>query len=62
MTLIFTQGHRVTGKVGLVQSSVVRLHRATQMLVTVNYVRKMTVKKPCKCSEYGSFKHLLFLF
>ena len=28
----------------------------------VDYVREMTVKKPCKYDEYGSFEHMLFLF
>ena len=28
----------------------------------VDYVRKMTAKKSCKCDKYGSFEHLLFLF
>ena len=31
------------------------------MLVMVDYVRKMTVKKSCKYGEYWSCEHLLFL-
>ena len=31
------------------------------MIVMVDHVRKMTVKKSCKYGEYGSFEHLLFL-
>ena len=31
------------------------------MFVTVDYVRKMTVKKSCKYGEYGSLEHLLIL-
>ena len=31
------------------------------MLMMVDHVRKMTVKKSCKYGEYGSFQHLLFL-
>ena len=42
--------------------SVVKLHEATQMFLVVDYVRKMTVKKSCKCGEYGSFYHLLLVF
>ena len=45
MTLIFTQGHRVIEKLELVQSSVVKLREATQMLVMVDFVREITVRK-----------------
>ena len=31
------------------------------MLMMVDYVSKMTVKKPLECSEHGSFEYLLFL-
>ena len=31
------------------------------MLVMVDYIREMTVKKSCKCGEYGSYEHVLFL-
>ena len=37
----------------LCSHSVVNLHEATQMFVLVNYVRAITVKKPCKYGEYG---------
>ena len=59
MTLIFTQGHKVTVKLEHVQWL---LHEATQMFVMIDYVRKMTAKKSCKYGEYGPFEHLLFLF
>ena len=36
MTLMFVQGHRVTGKL---------LHQATEMFMMVDYVREMTVKR-----------------
>ena len=61
MTLMFTQGHTVIGKLELVQLSVVKLHEATQMFVIVDCVRGMPVKS-CKYGEYGWFEHLLFLF
>ena len=32
------------------------------MLVIVDYVWKVTVKKSWKYGEHGSFEHLLFLF
>ena len=32
------------------------------MLVMVDNVRKMTVKKSCKYGSCGLFEHLLFLF
>ena len=41
---------------------VVELHEATEMLVMVDYLRGMTVKKSCKYDKYGSFRQLLFLF
>ena len=31
------------------------------MLVMVDNVRKMTMKKSCRCGEYGFIEHLLFL-
>ena len=42
--------------------SVVELHVATQMLVMVDCVMKMTVKKSCKYGKYGSFEHLFVWF
>ena len=63
MTLMFSQGHKVAEKLKLVQyKAVVKLHEATGMFVMVDYVREVTVKKSCKCGEYGSFEHLLFMF
>ena len=50
------------GKLNFCSHCVVKLCEATQMLVMVDYVRKMTVKKSCKYGEYGSFEHSLFLF
>ena len=41
--------------------SVVKLHRAAQIFIMVNYVRKIAVKKFCKYGEYELFEHLLFL-
>ena len=38
------------------------LHEATQMLVMVDYVRKMTVKKSCKNGKYGSLEHFIYWF
>ena len=32
------------------------------MVVMVDYVSEITSKMSSKCSEYGSFKHLLFFF
>ena len=61
MTLMFTQSHRVTEKVEVVQSLRCKMHKATQMFVMVDYVRKMTVKTSCNYGEYGLFEHLLFL-
>ena len=42
MTLMFTQGHRVVGKVELVQLLCVKLHEAAQMFVMADYVREIT--------------------
>ena len=50
------------GKLNFCSHSVVKFHEATQMFVTVDYLREMTVKKSCKYGEYGSFEHLHFLF
>ena len=58
MTLIFTQGLRVRGKLELVQSSSCIV--ATELFMMVDYVRKMTVKTSCEYGEYESFEHLLF--
>ena len=41
MTLMFTQDHRVTGKLEFVHS-VVKLHEATQMFMMVDCVGEMT--------------------
>ena len=38
------------------------ISEATQMLVIVDYVKEMAVKKSCKYVEYELFEHLLFLF
>ena len=59
---MFTLGHRVTGRVAVVQYSVVKLHEATQIFMMVVSVREVTVKKSSNYGEYGSFQHLLFLF
>ena len=55
MTLVFTQDHRVTGKVE-------RVHDATQKTMVIGYVLKITVKKFGKYGECGFIKCLLFLF
>ena len=49
MTLMFTQGHRVTGH--LCKHSVVKFHEATQMFMMVDYVRKVTVNDGWLCKE-----------
>ena len=46
----------------LCSHSVVKLHEAIPMFIIIDYVWKMSVKKPCKYGEYGSFEQLLFLF
>ena len=51
MTLTFTQGLRVMGRLEL--SCMKHL-----MFVMVDYVTEMTVKKSCKCHEYGSFEQM----
>ena len=53
MTLVFTQGHRLTGKLDFVSLSAVELHETTQMFMMVDYIWEITVKKSCKNSEYG---------
>ena len=62
MTLLFTQGHRVTGKLERVQLFSCKLHEATQMFVMVDCVSEIAVKRSCKYGKYGSFEHLRFLF
>ena len=57
LTLVFIQGHMVMEKLEFV----VKLHKATQMLVRVDYVQEISVKKSCRYSKYGSFEYLLFL-
>ena len=42
--------------------SVVKLLEAPQIFLMIDYVKKMTVKKPFKNGEYGAFELLLFLF
>ena len=62
MTLMLTQGPRFGGlqeSWNLCSHSLVKLPKATQMFVMVDYVREITVKKSCKNGEYGSFEHLL---
>ena len=44
MALMFTQGYKVTGKLELVQSSVVKLSEAAQMFMMFEYVSWMSVK------------------
>ena len=60
MTLIFIQGHRVTGKQEQ-SHSVIKLHAATQIFLMDDYVREMNMNKFRKHGEYGLFEHLLFL-
>ena len=45
---MFTQGHRVTGKL---EHSVIKLHEAIKMFVMVDYATNMTVKKSWKYGE-----------
>ena len=61
MTVAFTQGHRVTRKLELVQSFCCKVAVA-QILTVVDCVREITSKKTCKYGDYGSFEHLLFLY
>ena len=64
MTLMFTRVVRVSLKVELVQSfsdSVIKLHVATEMIVIVDYVRDMSVKKSCKYGEYGLLSSALLV-
>ena len=56
MTLTFSQGHRVTGKLELVQS-VVWLHEVPRMFVKVDYVREMTSQTSGWCGKYESLEH-----
>ena len=60
MTLMLAQGHRVMRKLKLVQSFVVKLHEATQMLWIIDSVREVIVEKSCNYGKYGSLEHLLF--
>ena len=60
MTLIFTHGPSVTGKVEPIQPCCCKVVETTQRVMIVDCVREMTVKKFCKYGEYGSFEHLLF--
>ena len=48
MTLIFIQGHGVTGKLELVQPFCFKLYEATQIFLMIDYVKKMTAKESCK--------------
>ena len=41
--------------------TVVKLHKATEILMMVDYVSEMILKKSCKYGEYGLFERLLFL-
>ena len=59
MTLIFTQGHRVTDKLELVLSFFSMLYEATQMFIMVGYIEKMAMKKSYKYGKCGSFEHSL---
>ena len=61
MTLTFIQGHRITGKIELINHSVIKLHEVTQMFAIVDCVREMTSEKSFKYGKYGLFEHLLFL-
>ena len=40
----------------------VKLHKATQMFMMVDYVLKMTSKKSCTNDEYELLEHLLSLY
>ena len=62
MTLMCTQGHRVTGKLELVQSFCGKDAWSNSNVCDVDYVIKMTVTKSCKHGKYWTFEHLLFLF
>ena len=61
MTLMFTQDHRVTGKLVLVQSLCCKVAWSNANVCDGWLIREMTMKKSCKYCEYGLFEHLLFL-
>ena len=50
--LTFTQGHKATEELELVESFSIKLHEVTQMFVMADYGREMTSKKSYKCGEY----------
>ena len=62
MTLLFSQDHRVTAKLELVQSFSCRLHEAARAFMMVMFTGKVTLKKPYRYGECGLFEQLLFLF
>ena len=59
ITLVFTQGDRVTGKLEL--NFVEQLHVAIQIFVMLGCVRKMTVKTSCKFGVFGAFRAFALL-
>ena len=60
MTLMFTEDHRVTGKLDFVQSFCCKI-AWSNLNVCDGYVGEMTVQKSCEYGKYGSFEHLIFL-
>ena len=61
MTLMFTDDHRVTGQLELVQSFCCKVAWSDSD-VRDYWLKEMTVKKSCKYGKYGLFEHLLFVF
>ena len=59
MTLMFTQGHRITLKLELCIHFVVKWYEATQLFMMVDYVKDYCEEIPY--NKYGLFEHLLFL-
>ena len=57
---MFTQGHRVMGKLELLQSFYCKVAWSISN-VHDGWLREMTVKKFWECGEYGWFEHVLFL-
>ena len=59
-TMMFTQFHRVTGKLKLACSFCCKWLEATQLFKLADCVREVAVKKSCKYGECGLLEHLLF--
>ena len=58
----FTQDHRVTEELDLVQSFRCKVARNSPNFSMVDDSIEMTAKKPWRYGEQGQFEHLFFLF